>query len=97
MSDDNIWDVAVKVTPNAKKQTIDIVYDMLGFVHLHIKVGAPPEDNKANIAVIEMLKEYFHLPKKAFSILKGQKNHHKVIRIMASEADIFSCQNKIKI
>lgn len=94
---DKIWNVPVKVTPNAKKQSLDVVHDMLGFVHLHIKVGVPPEENKANIAVIERLKEFFGLPQKTLLILKGHKNCHKVIRIMASESDIFLCQNKIKI
>ena len=83
---------AVRVTPNAKHETINPHYDMFGFVHLCVKVTVPPEDGKANKAVIKLLSDYFKIAKSCFMIEKGLQNRDKIIAISADNQSITRCK-----
>jgi uncharacterized protein (TIGR00251 family) len=72
----------VKVTPNAKQnQVVDDNIDLLGNRNLKVKVNQPPEDGKANKAVIEILAKYFEVKKSAIVISSGLTSRNKVIEI----------------
>lgn len=71
--------ISVKVKPNSK---IEKVEEAEGFFLIHVK--EPPQEDKANKAVIKLLSEYFKLPKSRFSILKGKKSRHKIVEIVNS-------------
>jgi len=47
-----------------------------------VYVTAPPEDGKANKKVIELLAEYFKVPKSQVRIIKGEISRNKIIEII---------------
>lgn len=67
----------IKVVPRARKRVIkvDPVYDIRCYV------TSPPEDNKANKEVIELLAAGLNLPKSAITLLAGQTSRIKRILI----------------
>jgi uncharacterized protein (TIGR00251 family) len=74
--------ISVKVIPNAKQNEVasDAV-DLLGARILKVKVNQPPEDGKANKAVIELLAEYFKVRKSAVFIIAGETSRNKIVEI----------------
>lgn len=72
----------VKVTPKASKSRVGGLADGINEKKmLKVYVTAPPTDNQANIAVIEVLAEYFHKPKSKVIIISGQTTREKRIQI----------------
>ena len=79
VTDDNM--IAVRVTPNAKMAAIALGEDDEGRHSLAIRVTVPPEDGKANDAVITLLAKALGIRKSALTIVQGETNRNKVIRI----------------
>jgi uncharacterized protein (TIGR00251 family) len=74
--------LAIKVTPSARKnEVVEDIVDSLGQRILKIKVGQPPEDGKANKAMIEILAKYFAVKKSAFEIISGETSRNKIVKI----------------
>ena len=71
--------ISVKVKPNSK---IEKVEKDQGFFLIHVK--EPPQEDRANLAVINLLSEYFKVPKSRISILKGKKSRQKIVEIVNS-------------
>jgi len=46
-----------------------------------VKVAAPPEKGKANVALIELVADWLSLPKSDLSIVRGFTSRQKVIAI----------------
>ena len=67
----------LKVQPRASRDGIDGVLGQ----ELKIRVTAPPVDNAANQAVIELLADCLDCPKSALAILRGQTGRHKVVLV----------------
>jgi len=55
---------------------------------LKAAVTAPPEDGKANAAVIALLAERWRLPRSSFDVLKGQTSRSKIVRVSGEPAEI---------
>lgn len=59
-------------------------------IRLRVLVTAPPEDGKANAAVIKLLAKAWRLPKSAFVVIAGETDRNKVLFVagdpMALEA-----------
>lgn len=55
--------------------------DVDGNVVLKVAVTAPPEDGKANKALIKLLAKAWKLPKGAMTIKKGAKDRRKTLFI----------------
>jgi hypothetical protein len=73
----------VRVTPKASKNQIgDLVDATMGRKMLKVYVTSPPEDNLANIAVIEVLAEYLHKAKSKIQIISGHTMREKRIQIL---------------
>ena len=68
--------ISVKVKPNSKIEKIE---EQAGIFLIHVK--EPPQEDKANQAVINLLSSYFKLPKSRISILKGKKSRQKIVEI----------------
>lgn len=66
----------VRVTPGAKKE--EIVVDDNNII---AKVKAEPIDGKANERLIELLSEFFDMPKSRVKILKGLNKKNKLVLI----------------
>ena len=73
----------VRVTPKASKNRIgDLVDATMGRKMLKVYVTSPPEDNLANIAVIEVLAEYLHKAKSKIQIISGHTMREKRIQAL---------------
>ena len=46
-----------------------------------VSVHAPPREGKANKALIELLANYFSVPKASVKIIRGQTGRRKLIEI----------------
>jgi uncharacterized protein (TIGR00251 family) len=69
--------VALRVYPNAKKEIIDGIRDD----HLIVRLNAPANEGKANKALVRFMSKMLRVPKSRISLVRGEKNRLKVIRI----------------
>jgi uncharacterized protein (TIGR00251 family) len=80
--------ILVKVKPNAKKTQvtgiieINSIYPVKKAISVSIK--SVPEDNKANLELIEFFSEKLGTGRNNISIAAGQKNRIKVLKIPSS-------------
>jgi uncharacterized protein (TIGR00251 family) len=68
--------VDLRVQPRARRTALENARGML-----KAAVSAPPEDGKANDAVIALLAETWRLPKSSFDIVKGASTRTKTVSI----------------
>jgi len=66
--------IEVKVKPGAKKEEIDKVSENKYIIKLKEK----PEDNKANLELLRLLKRHFG---KEVKLIKGLKSKNKIVRV----------------
>jgi len=74
--------ISIKVVTHAKKSEVvadDI--DLFGARILRVKISQPPEDGKANKALIELLAEYLQVKKNSLTIIAGEKSTHKIVEV----------------
>lgn len=69
--------VAVRVIPRARRTAVEPQPDG----SLVVRVSAPPEDGRANEAVIDALAEHFRVKRSAVRILRGAASRRKVVAI----------------
>jgi uncharacterized protein (TIGR00251 family) len=69
--------LALRVQPKAKRNAV--LGELAGV--LKISVTAPPEDGRANDAVIALLREAFNLQRSQVVLVSGQTNRNKVVLI----------------
>ncbi len=67
--------INIKVIPRAKKVRIQ------NGDPLRVYVNQPPEDGRANDAVIKLLAKHFDISKSQIKIIKGEKSREKIIQI----------------
>jgi uncharacterized protein (TIGR00251 family) len=68
--------IRVKVVPNSKVE--EVVEEGDGFL---VRVREPPQEGKANRAVIKLLADYFGVPQRQVVISSGFASRNKVIDI----------------
>lgn len=68
--------VKIRVVPNSSKNVVVAREDLL-----RVKVMAPPEDGKANRAVIKLLAKYFGVKKSQIAIISGERSRNKTISV----------------
>lgn len=69
--------LSIRVIPNARKSE---VVEEAGF--LKVKVDSPAKEGKANKRLVEILADYFKVPKSKIRILKGQNSKNKLVEIL---------------
>ncbi len=69
-----IW---VTVKPRAKTEEVRKTDDSQYIASVH----APPQEGKANKALIELLANYFSVPKSSVRIIRGQTSRKKLIEV----------------
>lgn len=69
--------LAVRAQPGAKKNAV--LGEQAGA--LKVAVTAPPEDGRANAALVEVLKEWLGVKRSQVELLSGQSNRNKVFLI----------------
>ena len=75
--------VDLRVQPRARRAALETADGAL-----KAAVMAPPEDGKANAAVIALLAEQWRLPKSSFDVIKGQTARIKTVRVAGEPAAI---------
>lgn len=69
--------IKVKVQARSSQEKVEEV----GLDEYKVWVNAPPAENQANEAVIEMLADYFNTAPSNIRIRSGHKSSHKTIEI----------------
>jgi len=83
------YSLALRVTPNASRARLDgVATDADGTPFLKVAVTVPPEDGKANEAVIKLLAKDLRLPKSALTIASGAHNRRKVLLIAGDQREL---------
>lgn len=73
--------LAVRLVPRGGRDQIGgIVVDAEGRRRLSVRVSAPPEDGKANAALIALLAKSWKIPKSRIAIVGGATDRNKVLR-----------------
>jgi uncharacterized protein (TIGR00251 family) len=81
--------LAVRVSPNASRAAIDgIVTDADGSQYLKIAVTVPPENGKANEAVIALLAKTLRLAKSTVSLTGGATARRKTLLIAGETREL---------
>ena len=68
--------IQVKVKPNSSTEELSREGDSF-----MVKVKAPPQEGKANQAVIKLLAHHFGVPRSQVRILSGFRSRNKVIEV----------------
>ena len=69
--------VTVSAKPHSKKESLVVNEDG----SLTIKVNAVPEDGKANRRIIELLSEYYGVPRSKIELKSGLTSKKKIFEI----------------
>ncbi|MEM0354395.1 MAG: DUF167 domain-containing protein [candidate division WOR-3 bacterium] len=69
--------ISVIVKPNSKQNKVEKIEENKLIVYLK----EPPKENRANVELIEILSEYFKVPKSKISIIRGLTGRQKIIEI----------------
>ena len=72
--------IKVTVKPNAKHEKIEKISDQ----EYRVSVKASPQENKANEALIEVLADYFSVPKSTITLIHGLHSKTKIVEILLS-------------
>ncbi len=74
--------ISVKAIAGAKKtEVIDNGINSSGRRDFKVKVNQPPENGKANQAIIEIIADYFKIKKNDVKIISGELSKNKIIEI----------------
>ncbi len=73
--------VELRVQPRARRTALETAGGTL-----KAAVTAPPEDGKANDAVVALLAETWRLPKSSFGIVKGASTRTKTVSVAGDPA-----------
>jgi len=74
--------ISIKVITHAKKnEVVADEIDLFGARILRVKISQPPEDGKANKALIELIADYLQVKKNSLTIIAGEKSTHKIVEI----------------
>ncbi|MEP2774640.1 MAG: DUF167 domain-containing protein [Luteolibacter sp.] len=76
-SEGKFCELDVRVIPNASRDEVTGWHDGA----LKIKTAAQPESGKANKAICVLLSKQLGLPKRAVSVVNGQKSQMKKLRL----------------
>lgn len=69
--------INVVTVPNAKHEQVERLDEITYKVHLN----APAKQGRANSRLIEILSEYFHIPKSLIEIKAGHRARTKIVQI----------------
>ena len=75
----------LRVTPRAGHDHVTgVEIDGAGERYLAVRVSAPPEAGKANIAVIKVLARRWRIPQRDLEVVSGASARRKVLQIRGS-------------
>jgi uncharacterized protein (TIGR00251 family) len=81
--------VFVRLQPKARRERIEgVVTEADGRVAVKVAVTAPPEDGKANAALVALLGKSWRLPKSAIEIVGGATERRKTLLLRGDPASL---------
>ena len=82
--------LAIRLSPRAKVDRVDgVLVGADGRRVLSAMVTAPPQDGRANEALLQLLARAWHLPKRDLSIVAGAASRHKTVHIAGDPQQLF--------
>ena len=75
--------LSVRVIPRARRTTIEGARDDA----ILVRVSAPPVDDAANRAVIDLFADALGCPRRSIHIVSGERSRHKELAIDGVDAD----------
>ena len=69
--------IKVKAKPRSKKEGVKEIAKN----YFEVRVNQPPEKGRANERIVELLAEYFDIPKSKVRLIKGETSKEKVFEI----------------
>ncbi len=70
--------IRVRVKPNSKREGVKRLTD----VFYEVRVKEKPQKGKANQRLIDLLSEYFKVPKERVRIISGKTSRMKVVEVL---------------
>jgi uncharacterized protein (TIGR00251 family) len=80
--------LAVRAQPGARKNAV--LGEQAGA--LKVSVTAPPEDGRANAALVELLKDWLGVKRSQVELIAGQTSRNKVFLIRGVTADALTAR-----
>ena len=80
--------LAVRAQPGARKNAV--LGEQAG--SLKVAVTAPPEDGRANAALVEVLKDWLGVKRSQVELIAGQTNRNKVFLIRGMTTDALTAR-----
>jgi len=69
--------IKVRAKPRSKREGVKEITKE----YLEVRVNQPPEKGRANGRIIELLAQYFNVPKSRVRLVKGETSKEKVFEI----------------
>jgi uncharacterized protein (TIGR00251 family) len=80
--------VSVRVQPRSQPERLEgFVADGAGEVRLKARLGAAPEDGKANAALLKLLARAWDVAPSRLSLVGGAKERNKTVRLAGAPAE----------
>ncbi len=74
--------VTVQLTPRARADRLDGVAHLAdGAAVLKVAVTAPPSEDRANDALLQLLAKEWALPRRDLALVGGRKSRNKIVRV----------------
>jgi uncharacterized protein YggU (UPF0235/DUF167 family) len=81
--------VSVRLTPRASSDRLGgVVTGADGRKALQAWVSAPPEDGKANAALLKLLAKSCRMPASSFAVARGQAQRLKLVEVAGDAAEL---------
>jgi uncharacterized protein (TIGR00251 family) len=87
----------LKVQPKARREGIVGWTPDPDGMALKLSVGAPPEDGKANAAVIALLAKSLGVAKSAISVVSGATDRRKLVEIRGDDKDLRAALDALQL
>jgi uncharacterized protein len=79
--------IAVRLTPRARADRLQGIAQLAdGAVVLKVSVTAPPAEDRANDALLQLLAKEWHLPRRDLALIGGRKSRKKIVRVAGEPA-----------
>lgn len=79
--------IRLKVSPGSRRSEIAGVLDMPDGARLKVRVSAPPEDGRANEAVVELLASALGVGRRVVTLESGEASREKVVKVRGLSVD----------
>ena len=90
-------EISVRVTPKGGRDAVEgVVHDAAGMAWLAVRVATPPDQGRANQALIKTLADYFKVRSSQLSLVNGASARLKRLRISGDPEILTALARKIE-